>query len=132
MTTQESAAARLGELDSQGNALALAFLLIIGTVCVLLTAVSLAVTASAERRPRGQEFASLRRQGMRASVVRGAVFASYGGLVGVAVLGRAGWPPPFWRYGYRRRCRCSATGGTRWRRRRHTPMSSRSLPCCCW
>jgi hypothetical protein len=85
VVAEESTGQRLAELESQGTALALAFLLLVGAVCVLLTAVSLAVTASAERGPRGLELAALRRQGMRPTAVRGAVFGGYAALVGLAV-----------------------------------------------
>ncbi|GAA1749748.1 FtsX-like permease family protein [Luedemannella helvata] len=75
-----------GRYARQGPAAALRYLVFTALVGLALAAGSLFVVAAVERRPRAGELAALRAQGVPHRVVRLAGYASYGALVGGAVL----------------------------------------------
>lgn len=75
-----------GRYERQGPAAALRYLVFTALIGLALAAGSLFVVAAVERRPRAAELAALRAQGVPHRVVRLAGYASYGALVGGAVL----------------------------------------------
>jgi putative ABC transport system permease protein len=74
----DAIADRLNTLQQQGPAVALRFGLVVALVGLALGVGAFALVTAVERGPRGNEFAALRRQGMRLGVVRA---VSYGGYL---------------------------------------------------
>jgi hypothetical protein len=81
----ESVAGRLAQLRTQGPAVALSYLLGVALVGFVLSVGAFALAAAVERPARGEELATLRRQGLRRAVVARVAYGGYLAFAAVAI-----------------------------------------------